>query len=156
MSDEFINEELEKKFPQLKTQGYRKTSEADITYNCVAHAMHEDNRWWEPPIWGKLEAGHYWPDDVSIEHNSNSYIQIFEKRGYVCCSSAELESSYEKVAVYWGVQGPHVARQLPDGEWTSKLGNYEDISHATLEGLEADGNLDAYGKVKQILKRPLT
>jgi hypothetical protein len=38
------------------------------------------------------------------------------------------------------------------GEWTSKLGNWEDIEHKTLAALEGE----FYGKVVQILKRAAT
>ena len=49
----------------------------------------------------------------------------------------------------------HVARQLPSGAWTSKLGDWEDIEHQTLASLEErPGAAPAYGKVARILKRP--
>jgi hypothetical protein len=43
----------------------------------------------------------------------------------------------------------HAARSLPNGRWTSKLGNGEDIEHITLAVLEGD----LYGKVRVFLKR---
>ncbi len=46
----------------------------------------------------------------------------------------------------------HVARQLKEGMWTSKLGPDEDIEHNTLDALEGE----LYGAVTQVLKRPLT
>jgi hypothetical protein len=33
----------------------------------------------------------------------------------------------------------HMARQLPDGTWTSKCGGNEDIRHLTLDALESYG-----------------
>jgi hypothetical protein len=42
-----------------------------------------------------------------------------------------------------------MARQLPSGQWTSKLGEMEDIQHAALQQL--DGL--SYGRVVQYLKR---
>lgn len=48
----------------------------------------------------------------------------------------------------------HAARQLPSGAWTSKLGEWEDIEHDTLEALEgSEGRGEAYGRVALILKR---
>ena len=44
----------------------------------------------------------------------------------------------------------HATRQLPNGKWTSKLGDWEDISHE-LEGIEGE----KYGNIYQILKRSL-
>lgn len=42
-----------------------------------------------------------------------------------------------------------MARQLPDGSWTSKCGGNEDIAHFTLDALEsyglAHGARDEYG-----------
>lgn len=42
-----------------------------------------------------------------------------------------------------------MARQLPDGTWTSKCGRNEDITHFTLDALESygppHGALDEYG-----------
>ncbi len=44
----------------------------------------------------------------------------------------------------------HAARQLPNGRWTSKCGELEDIEHA-LEGVVGIW----YGTVAHLLKRPL-
>lgn len=157
--DEVINEDTEKRFPYLKSKEYRKTSESTmddaVKYNCVAHAMADNQQWWQPPIWGQLEPGQHWPPEAPVEHELNTYIRVFELQGYVICDSFELEPNYEKVAVYWGVDGHHVAKQLDNGEWSSKLGDEEDIAHKTLDGLETDGTLPAYGKMRQILKRSL-
>jgi hypothetical protein len=43
----------------------------------------------------------------------------------------------------------HAARQLPDGQWTSKLGKYVDIEHSAPEDV-AGG---VYGEVMQFMKR---
>jgi hypothetical protein len=48
-------------------------------------------------------------------------------------------------------QPTHAAKQMESGKWSSKLGDWEDVEHATLEALEGD----FYGKVAQILKRPV-
>lgn len=39
----------------------------------------------------------------------------------------------------------HMARQLPNGAWTSKCGANEDIAHFTLDALERYGALHYYG-----------
>ncbi len=44
-----------------------------------------------------------------------------------------------------------MARQLPNGDWTSKLGAEEDIVHRELRALEGD----LYGTVAQVMARPL-
>ena len=45
----------------------------------------------------------------------------------------------------------HIARQLPNGRWTSKFGNWEDIEHTTLAAL--DGHF--IGAARRFLKRPI-
>ena len=44
----------------------------------------------------------------------------------------------------------HAAWQRPDGRWTSKLGDNEDIIHDKLDGLAGP----KYGTVTVFLKRP--
>ena len=45
------------------------------------------------------------------------------------------------------------ARQLLNGRWTSKLGDFEDIEHAAPEELEGDGRYE-YGQIVAFLRRP--
>lgn len=45
----------------------------------------------------------------------------------------------------------HVARQLTDGKWTSKLGQLEDIVHSTVDAIAGSD----YGEVIQFMKRHL-
>ena len=75
----------------------------------------------------------------------------FATLGYKPCPGDDLEVGVEKVALYVHPNGKpkHMARQLPKGRWTSKLGRDIDIEH----GLE-DLTGDLYGQVVQILKRP--
>ncbi|MEK0192863.1 DUF7689 domain-containing protein [Microcoleus anatoxicus] len=57
-----------------------------------------------------------------------------------------------KIAIYVLDGKPqHASRQLPNGKWTSKLGQYEDIEHNYLEGLEGS----IYGEVSCVMKRRL-
>jgi hypothetical protein len=95
---------------------------------------------------------------VAGEPTVENFISAFSKLGYLPCENSALEKNFEKVAIYVStkdeIHAPkgsvtHMARQLSDGKWTSKLGNDVDISHNTLQAVE--GN--AYGVVKQILKR---
>jgi len=62
-----------------------------------------------------------------------------------------FEEGFEKLAIYGsGLMYTHAARQLPDGRWTSKLGQHEDITHTTTEAIEGSD----YGEVVQCMKRP--
>lgn len=74
------------------------------------------------------------------------------------CDSSRLEAGFEKVALYEKDQfiPEHMARQLPDGSWTSKCGGEEDITHFTLDALESFGGWTAeYGADVVYMKRPI-
>ena len=61
----------------------------------------------------------------------------------------DLEEGVEKIAIYILNGKPeHAAKQLPDGRWSSKLGDLDDITH-TLNGLS--GN--RYGQAQVFLSR---
>jgi hypothetical protein len=139
----------ENEFPHLAATGYRITSPATRTYNCFAWAAGEDDRWWNPL---EPNSPYYWPDGVPAELTIAAFIQAYQTLGYEPCESSEFESGFEKIAIYTTPDGEptHVARQLPNGKWTSKLGRWEDIEHE-LEGLTSE----MYGSVKQVLKRSI-
>ncbi len=139
---------IEKNFPNLKSAVYSIKSPVSTLYNCIAWAANEDDRWW----WPDVNEQYYWPDGVKREESLPAFIQAFSLLGYKPCKDSNLEPGFGKVAIYFDQNGKptHAARQLSSGKWTSKLGRLEDIEH-TLEGLE---NSD-YGKVAQILKRPI-
>jgi hypothetical protein len=78
---------------------------------------------------------------------------VYEIHGYRRCENADLEQGFEKVAFYVKDGEPeHVARQLENGIWGSKLGLDEDIEHSALEGLMGE----KFGRVEIIMKRPRT
>ena len=135
MSGNWIDEE----FPGID---YTITSEQDNAYNCVAWAAGYSDGWWSHA------EGYRWIAErgASIQN----LIALFNALGYVECDSDAREAGYEKVALYskfgdW----THVARQLANGRWTSKLGIYEDIEHASPGDLRGD----LYGEVHCIMRR---
>jgi len=71
--------------------------------------------------------------------------------GWEVCDSVEVEAGYEKVAIYADIDGEpqHVARQLEDGRWTSKLGDLEDIEHEMLEDVASHD----YGEARLFMRR---
>lgn len=93
----------------------------------------------------------YWPQGLPYVETLDNFVQAFQTIGYEVCDNAELEHGYEKVAIYVASDGrpKHMARQLPSGMWTSKLGDLWDIMHDNLQGVECDD----YGKAIQFLKR---
>jgi hypothetical protein len=71
--------------------------------------------------------------------------------GYAPCDDGAAEAGFEKAAVYArGGVPTHVAKQLPGGRWSSKLGKDCVVSHATTAGLEGA----VYGRVVAYLRRP--
>lgn len=124
-------ENLEKWFPRLRDSGYRITSDDDVAYNCAAYAVRDQDRWWEP-----FRPDGFWPDGVPRDDTVEGFVALYQTFGFEECEDGTLSPGFEKIAIY-GVRGAfsHVARQLPSGDWTSKLGELEDIEHRTLEGL---------------------
>ncbi len=120
-------------FPNNNREALYETSPCDRAYNCIAHAVGEKSRWWEP----LKPADCYWPPDVPQEFTIGTLVLLFEKQGYEKCWSSCLQKGYEKIALYEVVEGDlkgdfsHVAYQLRNGEWTSKFGDFHDARHAT-------------------------
>jgi hypothetical protein len=133
-------------FPDLVSTGYQVTSPPDPVYNCIAWAAGRTTEWWWPDR-GRFE---YWPPGAARDETVAAFVAAFATLGYVCCADGALEPGWEKVAIYATVAGPtHMARQLPNGRWTSKLGPDDDIEHS-LEGLVSP----VYGAVVPFLRRP--
>ena len=83
-----------------------------------------------------------------------TYISLFEERGFQVTDDSSLEQGYEKIALYIREnEFQHVARQLADGRWTSKIGGKEDISH-NLDELNTD-RPHGYGQVEILMRREI-
>jgi len=92
----------------------------------------------------------HWLSGLPREDTVASLVAGFKVFGYDLCETGDYEHGFEKVCIYAKEGIPqHVARQLPSGEWTSKLGRGLDITHilASLEG-------DLYGSPVAFMKRP--
>jgi hypothetical protein len=139
---------LEAIFPALKRGAYRVTSPVDRSYNCIAYAAGDMDRWWWPLPVDIKEI--YWPTDVTRAETIAAFREAFASLGFVESLSADPQAGYEKIALFANDQAfpLHAARQQPNGRWTSKLGELEDIDHA-LHDLEGP----AYGKVVLIMHR---
>jgi hypothetical protein len=153
MSPKHLPIDREAYFPNLQRGQYEVTSIETTDYNCIAHAAGKDDNWWWP---APLPA--YWPQGVELEETMDSFVLAYAVEGYAVCpnQSRELENGIEKVAIYVDGAGipTHAARQLADGAWTSKLGEWEDIQHNMLEAMEDSGGLGlGYGTMALILRR---
>ncbi len=138
-------------FPNLSEGNYLETSPWDPTYNCIAHAAGDQNRWW----WPSESFDSYWPAGVSREETVDAFVQAYATLGYSPSRNGLAEPGIEKIAIYAAVSfgkitPTHAARQLPNGNWTSKLGTVEDIEHRTVDGVEGP----VYGSAVIYLERP--
>jgi len=141
---------IEEHFPGLSPRNYELVDLGTTKYNAVAWAIgeQEKDRWWSPDDFGI----YYWPHPVSREETLEAYTELFQLHGYSRCpgNDESLERGFEKVAIYCkGGIPKHVARQLPDGQWTSKLGKGPCITHNTLASLEGE----TFGTVYRVLRR---
>jgi hypothetical protein len=138
---------LEERFPRLARGGFLYTSPADKRYNCIAWAAGDLGKWWWP---ASEHEQAFWPAGVAREETLLAFREAFATLGYFPCDGEELVPGFEKIALFADDQGTpsHAARQLPQGCWTSKIGELEDIEHA-LHDLEGT----AHGSVVLILKR---
>jgi hypothetical protein len=118
-------------FPNLLEEGYDVKSKRTASYDCIAWAVHDESVRWDPA------PGYYWPRRLPRNYTDEAVVTVFESLGFERCPAGDLEEGFEKLAIY-SKSGEflHVARQLPGGNWTSKLGIREDIEHQTLFALE--------------------
>jgi hypothetical protein len=84
-----------------------------------------------------------------------AFTKAYETLGFRVCFSGALEEGVEKMALFGidqnGITVPtHAALQLASGEWTSKLGDLEDIQHTIVEAV----NGPLYGRPAIYLERP--
>jgi hypothetical protein len=132
-------------FPRLTEHNHRVTSPESVDYNCIAWSVKDTERWWQPGV--------YWPTkSQSDDYGLGILVEAFRSLGFEECDDGTLENGYEKVALYGSTfLYTHAARQLLNGNWTSKLGRSEDIEHDTPDDL-AGG---VYGEVRQYMRRAI-
>jgi hypothetical protein len=153
MSDELIH--LELRYSSLKDRYYRKTSERSKSYNCVAYVANDfDRPWWPVPY----QAPYYWPIENEEEDESLAeFIAAFNFLGYECCERGSLENEYQKIAIFVDEEGlpAHMAKQLPNGKWSSKCGDLEDIEHDLEALVGEDSKREGYGTIACFMKKKL-
>ena len=137
--------------PDLTADTCILTSPKSNRYNCIAWALGDTTRWWWPV---PLRGLSYWPPGIPREETLAAFIQAFGTQNYAPCADGSLQDGIEKVALFAkriaGELSPtHAARQLESGEWTSKMGSLEDISHVGVDAV----NGPIYGTAIQFLGR---
>lgn len=133
-------------FPYAESEGYSEQSPQNAEYNCIAWAAEDAENFWWPN-----SDNSYWPESAPEALNIAAFVEAYRTVGYDLCDNDQLESEFDKIAIYAdGGMPTHAARQLTNGRWTSKLGRDEDIEHHTLHALEGP----IYGFVAKIMKLP--
>ena len=117
--------------PYLTEDNHQITGCADPTFNCIAWAAGDCERWWWPGPPGTT----YWPKQAPRRDTLDAFTSAFRTLGYNTCDNGALEQDIEKIALFAkdvrGIQvATHAARQLESGMWTSKMGALEVISHS--------------------------
>jgi len=138
--------------PNLTDANCIETSKRSNAYNCIAWAAADTHRWWWPI---RRPGVTYWPKNVPREETVEAFILAYGTLGFTLCGDGSLQSDIEKIALFArvarGILIPtHASRQLESGEWTSKLGPFEDVAHSTLDAV----NSPIYGQAICFLARP--
>jgi hypothetical protein len=142
-----IHPKFPQDFPNLRPHMcVNGVSDATRDYNCIAWAASDISRRWEPDPFFQW----YWPDGVQRNYSMQAHLDAFRTLGFEICTGSSLEEGVEKIALYTSRGEPlHAARQLTNGNWTSKLGDYEDIQHIDLGSL----NGPCYGAPSTYMSR---
>jgi hypothetical protein len=137
-------------FPNINKNNSKITSPATRVYNCAAWAAKENHRRWDP-----TDPQYYWPHGVPRENTLDAFVQAYKTIGYKPCFDGSYEPGFQKIAIYAKIRADnelipkHVALQLETAEWTSKVGDHEDIIHSSLNVFDGA----AYGQAVCFLKK---
>lgn len=120
------------------------TSKQTWDYNCVMWSLHRDDYWKD---FFYTEDGY-----ISIDQSIKPYVEFFKENGFSICETNVVEEGFEKICIYSknGIFS-HVSRQLKDGRWASKMGNYEDIEHLSVFDVNGEG----YGAPEVYMKKEI-
>ena len=140
--------EIDSLFPNLADSDYEITEEASERYNCIAWALGITSQPWDC-----FDPDGYWPESLPRNHWLPTIVRLFAQQGFEICEQDSIDPGFEKIALYAFIgKFTHVARQLNDGQWTSKLGNLETITHSSsLQDISGG----TYGSVHCIMRRPI-
>lgn len=124
-------------------------SNATREYNCIAWAASDSSARWEPDPFSQ----YYWPDGVPRVYTIQAFISAFQSVGFEVCPNGDPETGMEKIALFTRSGDPtHAARRLLNGNWTSKLGDFEDIEHVDLYCVSGP----LYGAAQVYMRRKIT
>lgn len=160
MTDEFTpRAHIEHWFPNSgPTDALEITSPTDLCYNCVAWSLGIDSHWVEPYLdnGAKVEPWAVWPNTLDSGSSIETYVKMFRGEGFVKAVRGNREAGFDKIVIYWDKANKtftHVARQMDDGQWWSKLGRASDVQHKEPHTLGPAGSPGGYGEVWGYMKR---
>jgi len=108
-------------FPNLKrNNNFTFTSVSTEDYNCVAWINDILDEWVQ-----------FYDANGNYDFSLDRYIKYFESYGYLINDNSDKQEGFTKIAISFDKDKnfKHVCKQLPNGEWSSKLGDWEDIKH---------------------------
>jgi hypothetical protein len=116
-------------------------------YNCIAWVLGMSDRWIDPlPPYGT-----YWPAELPRDYGISTFRALFTLFGFVACANVDFEEGWEKIAIWIddADEFAHVAKVIGPGLFSSKIGEYEDVTHS-LEGMGES----CYGSIGLWMKWP--
>lgn len=136
--------------PNLTLNNHEVTSDQDKRYNCASWAVSDDFK--AKALDPSRAPGTIWPVGIPRSITLKSYVAAYATFGYLPCGNGKPEMGHVKIALFEDEDGDfaHAARLLNDGNWSSKLGIREDISHSTWQAIEGG----KYGKRVMFMRRP--
>lgn len=150
--EELLLRYLSKYWPHILDSDFEITSPQSGQYNCFAWALSEQSC-----NLGTVFPDGLWPSDIPRYPSKENFIQLFQKNDFnLCANDDSLEEGFEKLVFYVDEHDfpTHVARQLQNGKWTSKLGPAEDIQHDSIKIFEGWYKTEPYyGKIGFVMKR---
>lgn len=160
MADEFTpRAHIEHWFPNTVALDVLEiTSQKDLCYNCVAWALGISSHWVEPYLAGGVRVAPWavWPNTDDSGSSIDTYVKMFRGEGFVKATRGNQEAGFDKIVIYWEKASrtfTHVARQMENGHWWSKLGAASDVQHQKPDTLGPVGSPGGYGEVWGYMKR---
>lgn len=141
-------DEIRQYWPNLNLKRFHFTSIRTPAYNCLAWAIGDDVTWMDMYYFKEV----YNLEIKNLDHSVHGYAECLKKYyRFEICNNGDIERGKEKIVLYENNEKDfaHIARQLPNGNWTSKMGRLEDIEHYSVEALSGE----FYGKPVLYMQR---
>jgi len=117
---------IEKSFPNSYKEPFEITSSETPDYNCLAWALNDNSKWYES------DDDYFWFNDIARDNLLTTIQKIFENLGFHQTNFAKYQIDYERIALFSidNNECSHLARQIDEDKWTSKLGSSYDVNHS--------------------------